>query len=349
MLKLLTAGESHGPSLTAILDGMPARIPLSEKDISSELSKRQMGEGRGGRMKIESDRAQITAGVRLGLTLGSPIAISIPNKAREKWEEPFTKLRPGHADLAGAMKYGQRDLRDILERASARETAARVAAGAVCKKFLSQFEIKVTSSVVHIGGLPGKSPKIELRKLIEKTREEGDTLGGVFEMKALGLPPGLGSFMQWDRRLDGILAQALMSIPAVKGVEIGLGFEGARMKGSQVHDEIFYERKSFIRKTNNSGGLEGGVTNGEPLVLRAAMKPISTLVKPLRSVDLKTKKPAMAHVERADVCAVEAAAVIGGAMAAFVLAQAMLDKFGGDSLDEVRDNLSSFKKRLAVL
>lgn len=346
MLRFMTAGESHGLSLTAILDGMPAHLALSENDINPELLKRMAGPGRSSRMKIEKDLAQITSGVRKGLTIGSPITLVIQNKAREKWEEPFTCLRPGHADLAGAKKFNQKDLRNILERSSARETAARVAVGAICKKFLDEFDIAISSSVIHIGG---KKSVIEIQNAIDKAQAEGDTLGGVFEVRAENIPVGLGSFMQWDLRLDGLLVQAMMSIPAIKGVEIGLGFEGARMLGSRVHDEIFYQKGKFIRKTNNAGGLEGGVTNGEPLVIKAAMKPISTLAKALQSVDLKTKKPARAHVERSDVCAVHAASTIGEAMTAYVLAQALLLKFGGDSLEEVKDNFTASQKRASVL
>ena len=346
MLRFMTAGESHGKALVAILDGMIAHLPLSEDDLGADLARRQGGAGRGDRMKVEKDLADIISGVRKGQTMGSPIAILIQNKAREKWEEPFTQLRPGHADLAGALKFNQKDLRDILERSSARETAARVAIGAICRKFLAEFNIKVSSSIIHIAG---KSSSIEIQNIIEKAKKEGDSLGGVFEIKAENLPPGLGSFTQWDQRLGGRLAGAGMSIPAVKGVEIGLGFSATRLPGSKVHDEIYYEKGKFFRKTNNAGGLEGGMTNGEPILIRAAMKPISTLIKPLKSVDLKTKKAVEAHVERADVCAVEAAGVIGEAMAAFELARAMLEKFGGDSLEEVKANFFSYQKRLSVL
>ncbi|MBI5701546.1 chorismate synthase [Candidatus Saganbacteria bacterium] len=346
MLRFLTAGESHGKSLAAILDGMVAHLPLSENDIIPELQRRQAGSGRGARMKIETGKIEILSGIRGGQTIGSPISIIIPNLAREKWDEPFTCLRPGHADLAGAMKFNQKDLRDVLERSSARETAARVVIGAICKKFLAEFNIVITSAIVQIGG---KSEKFEIQNLIEKAKEEGDSLGGVFEVKIENVSYGLGSFMQWDKRLSGVLAQSLMSIPAIKGVEIGLGFAQTRLPGSKVHDEIFYENKKFVRRTNNAGGLEGGISNSMPIVLRAAMKPISTMVKPLKSVDLKTKKQTLAHVERADVCAVEAAAVVGEAMSAFTIANAFLEKFGGDSLEEVKDNFASFQKRSSVL
>lgn len=346
MLKFTTAGESHGKALTAILDGMVAHLSISEKDINIDLERRQQGHGRGARMMLEPDHVEILSGVRKGRTIGSPISILIANQAREKWEEPFTCLRPGHADLAGAIKFNQNDLRDILERSSARETAARVAIGAICRKFLLEFDIKIASSVVHIGG---KTKEKDILAAIDQAKAEGDSLGGVFEVKITNVPVGLGSFMQWDRKLSGLLAQAIMSVPAIKGVEFGLGFKQAELPGSKVHDEIFYENNKFIRKTNNAGGLEGGMSNGEPIIIRAAMKPISTLLKPLKSVDLKTKKEALAHVERADVCAVEAAAVVSEAMAAFTIANALLEKFGGDSLEETKDNFSSFKKRSSVI
>lgn len=346
MLRYLTAGESHGKVLVAILEGCPANLSLSAEDIDKDLARRQIGSGRGGRMKIEKDAVEIVAGVRKGRTMGSPVALLIPNRSTELFEQIVTVPRPGHADLAGALKYNQSDIRNVLERASARETAARVAVGAVCRKFLSEFKISISNSIVHIGG---KAQKSEWEAAIDKARESGDSLGGVFEVRVEGVPPGLGSFMQWDRRLDGRLALALMSIPAIKGVEIGLGFEQAKLPGSKVHDEIYYEGGKFFHKTNNAGGLEGGVTNGEPIIIKAAMKPISTLVKPLRSVDLKTKKAVEAHVERADVCAVEAAGVVGEAVSAFEVADAFLDKFGGDSLEETRDNFSAYQKRFSVI
>ena len=343
MLRFLTAGESHGKSLTAILDGMVANLPLAASDIDPDLSRRQEGYGRGQRMKIEKDKVEITSGVRNGLTLGSPISLLIPNQSTELFEKVVTVPRPGHADLAGAQKYGQKDIRNVLERASARETAARVAVGAVCRKFLSEFKIKITSSVLHIGG---KFARKDWEALIDKAQAEGDSLGGVFEVKVEGVPPGLGSFMQWDRRLDGRLALALMSIPAIKGVEIGLGFEQAMLPGSKVHDEI---GANFKRKSNNAGGLEGGMSNGEPIILKAAMKPIATLVKPLHSVDIQSKKPADAAVERSDTCAVEAAGVVGEAVVAYELADALLTKFGGDSLGETRANFSSYQKQISML
>ncbi|MBU0687780.1 MAG: chorismate synthase [Candidatus Margulisbacteria bacterium] len=354
MLRYLTAGESHGKGLIAILEGMPSNLPLSAKDVDVDLARRQEGPGRGGRMKIEKDKVDFISGVRHGKTLGSPIGIFIPNKDFKNWTEimsaekgsageKVTKLRPGHADLAGILKYGFDDVRNVLERASARETAARVAVGAVCKKFLSEFGIKINSKVVHVGGAEGEK---EIKALIEKIKAEGDTLGGVFEVTAAGVPAGLGSYVQWDRKLDGRISQAIMSIPAIKGVEIGLGFENSGRKGSAVHDEIFYDEKGYGHKTNNAGGLEGGVTNGEDIVIRAAMKPISTLLKPLKSVDLKTKKSAQAHVERSDVAAVEAAAVVGEAGLAYELARVMLEKFGHDSLPDIKAAFQSYLKRI---
>jgi len=379
-MRYLTAGESHGKGLVVIIEGIPAKLPLRAEQINCELARRQRGYGRGGRMKIERDEAEILAGVRGGLTLGSPIALLIRNRDWENWKdvmdaelahgEPVSAPRPGHADLAGALKYNQKDIRNILERASARETAARVAAGAVCKVLLEQFGIKVLSYVVQIGGVeaqishmdyeerfrraesspvacPDESAAGEMMARIDAVGESGDSLGGVFEVVILGAPPGLGSFMHWDRRLDGKFAQALMSIPGIKGVEIGLGFWGARLCGSQVHDAIFYEEgRGFYRGSNNAGGLEGGVTTGEPIVLRAAMKPIATLKQPLQSVDIITKEPTSAARERADVCAVPAAAVIGEAMAAFVLAEAMQEKFGGDSLEEMKNNYQNYMEQV---
>ncbi len=332
MLRYLTAGESHGKSLLAILEGMPANLSLSEDDINRELARRQQGYGRGERMKIEDDKVEILSGVKNGKTIGSPIALQIKNKSTEI-NAPITRPRPGHADLVGAIKYNQDDMRNVLERASARETASRVAVGAICKKFLSEFQIIISSRIIHIGGLADET---EWHKAIDKAKAEGDSLGGVFEVKVENVPVGLGSYVHYDRRLDGVLAQALMSIPAIKGVEIGLGFEAAKMPGSKVQDEIFIEKCCLARKTNNAGGLEGGVSNGQLIILRAAMKPISTLKKPLKTIDFKTKEAVEAHVERSDVCAVEAAAVIGEAVTAFEIAKAFLEKFGGDSLEEVR-------------
>jgi chorismate synthase len=376
-LRFLTAGESHGEALVAVIDGVPAGLPLAERDINEDLARRQRGYGRGGRMKIERDQVRILSGVRWGSTLGSPITLQIANRDWENWkstmavaapepgasEKRVTRPRPGHADLAGAMKYGHRDIRNVLERSSARETTARVAVAAVAKRLLAEFGITILSHVTEIGGvrvpddfgMPWDEvqrraeasdvrcadPETEAAIIaaIDQAKAKGDTLGGVFEVVALGCPVGLGSYVQWDRRLDGRLAQAFCSIQAIKGCELGLGFETARRPGSAVHDEILFDPESgFKRKTNNAGGLEGGVTNGQPVVVRAAMKPLSTLRTPLKSVDLATKEPVDAVVERSDVCAVPAAGIVGEAMMAIVLADAFLEKFGGDSLQEIRRN-----------
>jgi chorismate synthase len=382
--RYLTAGESHGEALTAVIDGLPAGLPLKEEEINEDLARRQRGYGRGGRMKIERDRIHITSGVRWGLTLGSPLTLTIQNLDWENWKatmsvaspesgaaaKQVTRPRPGHADLAGAMKYGHKDIRNVLERSSARETTARVAVGGVAKRLLREFGIEILSHVTEIGGvqvetldLPWEElqrraeaspvrcadPVAEARIIaaIDDARTKGDTLGGVFEVAALGCPVGLGSYVQWDRRLDGRLAQAFCSIQAIKGVEIGLGFETARRPGSLVHDEILYGSESgWSRTSNNAGGLEGGVTNGQPVVVRAAMKPLSTLRSPLRSVDVATKEAVEATVERGDVCSVPAAGIVGEAMMAIVLAQAFLEKFGGDSLDEIRQNYHAYQDSL---
>lgn len=337
MLRFLTAGESHNKGgLVAILEGMVANLPLNVSDLNLELYRRQQGYGRGPRMKIENDKALILSGVRQGKTIGSPIALRIPNSSTEFFNLPVTKLRPGHADLAGIVKYNQSDIRNVLERSSARETAARVAVGAICKKFLYQFKVKISSSIIEIGG--EKEPN-RFKSVIDKASTAGDSVGGIFEVKVINVPVGLGSYVHYDRRLDGNLARALMSIPAIKGVEIGLGFSSTKLSGSEVHDEIFFKQGKYSRDTNNAGGLEGGVANGEPIILRAAMKPIATLKKPLQSVDIKTKKAVLAHVERSDTCAIEAAAVIGEAMAAFEISNAMLEKFGGDSLEELKRHM----------
>ncbi|MBN3032530.1 MAG: chorismate synthase [Candidatus Saganbacteria bacterium] len=353
MLRYITAGESHGKAIIAILEGCPANLALTPEDIKKELVRRQEGHGRGARMKIEADQAEIISGLCHGKTIGSPLALLIPNKSTELAEQPFTQLRPGHADLAGALKYGQKDVRNIVERASARETAGRVAAGAVCRKLLAEFGIKIESKTLALGG---STKEAEWNGLIDQAREKGDSVGGVFEVVATGVPVGLGSYAQWDSRLDGALARAVMSVPGIKGVEIGLGFEAAKRPGSQVHDAIFYDKSrvashgsGFYRKTNNAGGIEGGISNGEPIVIRAAMKPIPTLRNPLPSVDLATKAAAQARVERADISAVDSAGVIGEAVAAFEIARAFLEKFGGDSLEEVRDNFNAYQKRSAVL
>lgn len=386
MLRYLTAGESHGPVLTAIVDGIPADLPLTAEFIDTQLARRQGGYGRGGRMAIETDRVNLLSGVRGGLTLGGPITLQVGNKDWANWSKTMspgpdadltdrvvTKPRPGHADLPGAMKYGHRDLRNILERASARETAARVAACTIGRRLLEELDIHVLGHVTAIGGIhadtaglppeaiAAKAAKSELScadaaaeqeiiAAITAAKAAGDTLGGIFEVIVTGLPPGLGSHTQWDRRLDGLLAQALMGIQAIKGVEVGHGFELANRPGSQAHDEIFYEpARGFFRETNRAGGLEGGMTNGEPLVVKGAMKPIPTLYKPLRSVDLATKQPFEASVERSDVCAVPAACVVGEAVVAFTLAAAMLEKFGGDSLGELKQNLAAYRAGLRMV
>ncbi len=379
MLRYLTAGESHGQALTSIVEGLPSGVPLTEDYINIQLARRQGGYGRGGRMQIEKDTARITAGVRGGLTTGGPVCLVVENRDWANWSETMspgtearigdrlvTKPRPGHADLAGAIKYNHRDIRNVLERASARETAARVAAGTTGRALVEQFGIKITGHVIRIGkaAVPAGEPSPEeirekssrsellcadpaaeemMKQEIDRARKEGDSLGGVFEIVVTGLPVGLGSYAQYDRRLDGRLAQVVMSIQAVKGVEIGIGFKAGELPGSQVHDELFYDpARGFYRNTNRAGGLEGGITNGEPLVLRAVMKPIPTLYTPLRSVDLATKEPYEASIERSDICAVPAAAVVGEAVVAFEIARALVEKFGGDSLAEMKRNYDSY-------
>jgi len=372
MLRFLTAGESHGPGLTAILEGMPAGLPLAAGEIDAQLRRRQQGFGSGGRMRIEDDRARLVGGVLNGHTTGAPIALYIENRDWANWRErdvkPMTVPRPGHADLAGAIKYGHRDLRLSLERASARETAARVAVGAICRRLLAELGVSVGGYVVQIGAvrasLPDDLPYPErfaraeendvrcpdpaaaeaMHAVIRQAMAERDTLGGVFEVVALGLPPGLGSHVHWDRKLDALLLGALGSIPAIKGVEVGPAFSNAGRRGTEVHDEILVEEGHLLRATNRAGGLEGGVTTGQPLVLRAAMKPISTTLTPLRSVDLASGQPAPTRYERSDICAVPRAVVVGEAMAAFVLAGALLEKLGGDSLDEMRPRLAALRR-----
>jgi chorismate synthase len=386
MFKFTTAGESHGRALVAIVEGLPAGLAVDIERINRELKRRQWGYGRGGRMKIEQDQVQILSGVRHGLTLGSPLAVMIENKDWANWTEVMAveelaeppaktrelkRPRPGHADLAGGQKYGARDLRNILERASARETAARVACGAIAKQLLATFGVEILSHVVQLGGIPdtpleldwneiaGISEDAPLRcadsdaerrmmELIDAKREAGDTLGGTFEVVARGLMPGLGSHTAWDRKLDGRLAQAVMSIPAVKAVAIGAGLEASNLPGSEVHDEIAYnnETKEFIRETNRAGGLEGGITNGEELRIRGHLKPLSTLRRPLRSVDIDTKEDQPAGFERSDITAVPAAGVIGEAMVALVLCAAMREKFGGDSLGEMKRNFEGYREQL---
>lgn len=379
MLRYLTAGESHGPQLTAIIDGLPANLPLSVEKINRQLWRRQQGFGRGGRMKIETDQVKIGSGVRFGKTIGTPVTLVVENRDWKNWEqrmaiegeppadlEVVTRPRPGHADLAGTLKYNQHDIRNVLERASARNTATLVAIGSVARQLLEQFDIRVYSHVVELGPIrvgpvqgtieeiadraersevrvanPGK--EAEIIELIKNVRKEGNSLGGIFEVTVTGVPCGLGSYSMPDRKLDSRLAGALMGIQAIKGVEIGLGFDAARKLGSEVHDEIFYEDGlGYYRVSNGAGGIEGGVSNGQPIVIRAAMKPIPTLYKPLRSVDMESKEAYEAGVERSDVCAVPAAAVVGEAVAAWVIAGAFLEKFGGDSLEEIRANYDNY-------
>jgi chorismate synthase len=390
MLRFTTAGESHGPALVSILEGMVAGLPLLAADVNTELARRQQGYGRGRRMKIEADHAEFLSGVRAGETLGSPIAMLIHNRDWKNWQDimdpaprdtdperkrAVTRPRPGHVDLSGMLKYDRDDARDVLERASARETTARVAAGAICRRFLDEFGITVGSHVVHLGGVDAKRPDkmpadinaaadaSQLRTLdgaaekemvarIDVAKAEGNTLGGIAEVICTGVPVGLGSHVSWDRKLDGRLAAAIMSIPAVKAVEIGMGVESARRRGSDVHDEIDADARNVKaggvrRRSNRAGGMEGGVSNGEQIVVRAAMKPISTLMRPLGTIEMKTREPAQAVAERSDVTAVPAMGVIAEGMAAFVLAQAFLEKFGGDSLRETRRNYDGYIQSLS--
>jgi len=368
MLRYLTAGESHGRCLIAILEGMPAGLKIDSKMIDIELKRRQQGYGRGGRMKIESDRVKILSGIRKNETIGSPIAIMVDNKDFKIDKLPaVTCPRPGHADLAGILKYDRSDARDILERASARETATRVAIGAICRSLLREFSIDIFSHTKFLASVDAQVENLSLSEIkakankskincadqyaeklmirrIDQARQEGDTVGGCFEVIALNLPIGLGSCMHYDRRLDAKLAYELMGIQAIKGVEIGAGFLGCKSLGSQFHDAIYLKGKNVARKTNNAGGLEGGMTNGEPLRVSCAMKPISTLMSPLDSVDIKKKKKARASTERSDICALPAASVVGENVSAFVLAQAMVEKFGGDSLSEIVKNLKNYQK-----
>lgn len=371
MLRFLTSGESHGKGLTAVLEGMVAGLPLHPKDIDDELARRQEGYGRGGRMTIEKDKAEILSGVRWNRTIGGPIALWIPNRDFKINELPVVKRpRPGHADLVGAMKYGRQDVRDILERASARETTARVAIGAICKTFLRQFGVDLISHVVCLGGVTADTQGMSYAEIVRRSksspmhcadpaatrrmmarvdeaRKTKDTVGGIFEVVVKGVPVGLGSFVHYDRRLSAKLCGALASIQAVKGVEMGMGFGVAHQPGRLVHDEIFFSRsRGFYRKTNRAGGFEGGVTNGELLVLRAATKPYSTLMSPMKSVNIQTKKSQSATVERSDVTAVPACGVVGEAMVAFELACAFLEKFGGDSLAETSRNVRGYLRQI---
>lgn len=395
MLRYQTAGESHGPQLTAIISGLPAGLPIHAEDVNLDLKRRQGGYGRGGRMKIETDTVRFVSGVRHGEAMGSPITLVIENRDAKNWAEimtaepaqeesvgkrAITRPRPGHADLAGVQKFGRSDARDILERASARATTTQVAVGALCKALLAQFGIQVYSHVVNLCGIevnreklaglkwseihvraeeselrvadPGSEPA--MKALIDACKTEGDTAGGIFEVVITGLPVGLGNVMNWDEKLDGKIGQLIMSMQAIKGVEIGLGFEAARRKGSKVHDPLYYSENpadypdghgpsgGFYRETNGAGGLEGGMTNGEPLIVRAAMKPISTLMQPIASVDFASHQPYNSSKERSDVCALPAAAVVGEALVAYAVAWAFLEKFGGDSLTEVRRNYDGY-------
>ena len=371
MLRFLTSGESHGKCLVAILEGMVAGLTLKEEDINADLSRRQEGYGRGGRMTLEKDAVEVLSGVRSQKTLGGPIALHVPNRDFKINELPVVKRpRPGHADLVGVLKYGREDARDILERASARETTSRVAVGAVCRAFLREFGIELVSHVVSIGGVTAdvegldfaaikkaalhspmhcadKTAEKKMMARVDEARAKKDTIGGIFEVRVTGVPVGLGSFVHYDRRLSAKLAASLLSIQAVKGVEVGMGFGVSRALGREVHDEIFHDKKKgFYRKTNRAGGFEGGVTNGEDIVLRAATKPYATLMSPMQSVNIQTKEKETATVERSDVTAVPACGVVGEAMVAFEVANALLEKFGGDSLQETKRNFEGFKKQL---
>jgi chorismate synthase len=384
MIRYMTAGESHGRCLTAIVEGVPAGLKISEDFINHQLTRRQYSFGRGERLQyIEKDRARILSGVRWGETLGSPITLVVDNKDWENWEKIMSlseedkaekfrlvRPRPGHADLAGVLKYDRRDTRDILERASARETAARTAVGAVCRRLLEEFDVRIYSWVTEIAGIkasvkdlpvedafllaekspvrcPDKHAEEKMVEAIKEAKTNGDTLGGVYAVVATGCPVGLGSHTTWDGKLDGRLAQAILSIQAHKGVDVGRGFEMARLKGSDVHDEIYYkEGRGFHRKTNNAGGIEGGMTNGEPVVLRAAVKPLASLRRPLKSVNILTKDEMSAEIVRSDVCPVASAAIIGEAVTAVTIAQAMQEKFGGDSVREMKDNVVRYKEHL---
>lgn len=382
MLRYLSAGESHGPELTVIIEGLPSRLSISREEINEQLRRRQGGYGRGRRMQIETDEAEITSGVRFGQTLGSPLTLHVMNRDFKNWTDRMavfgdapanakavTRPRPGHVDLSGAIKYDHEDIRNVLERASARNTATSVAVGAIARQLLREFGIEVFSHVTEIGGVVVRDVPDDIRDIynranqsqvrvadplieseiihiIDEAKATGNTVGGVFEIIVTGCPIGLGSHVHYDRKLDGRLALHLMSIQAIKGVEIGLGFEAARRMGSSVHDPIHHDGSKYTRPTNGAGGLEGGVTNGQPIVIRAAMKPISTLYKPLESVDMVTKNPELAAVERSDYCAVPAASVVGENVAAWVIAEAFLEKFAGDSLEQLRDSFLAYLSRV---
>ncbi len=368
-LRYLTAGESHGPCLIGVLEGLPAGLKLDVDAVNHDLARRQKGYGRGGRMKIETDQVELLSGLRLGETIGSPLTLLVKNKDSKINELPaVTKPRPGHADLAGVIKYDRQDARDILERASARETTMRVALGAICKQLLGEIGVDIVGHLAALGPVQATTDGLTLPQIRERSeasevrcadpeaekkmieaidaaKGEGDTLGGVVEVLATGVPIGLGSHVQWDRKLDANLARAIVSIQAFKGAEIGLGFEAARRFGSQVHDEILPGNEGLLsRATNNAGGFEGGMTNGQPIIVRGAMKPLSTLMKPMRSVDIKTGQEVKGAVERSDVCATPAAAVIAEAVVAIELAKAVLDKFGGDSVRELKRNVESYRQ-----
>ncbi len=384
-MRFLTAGETHGPQLTAIIEGMPSNVPLTAEMINEQLARRQKGYGRGKRMQIEQDEVEIVGGVRHGKTTGAPIALVVHNRDWKNWTkimgiEPMdndaeakrrvNRPRPGHADLNGGLKYNQRDLRNILERSSARETTVRVAVGAVARQLLAQFNIRVAGHVIRIGDIEAPPVSLPLETLqslteqsqvrvvdqatearmvasIDAAKADGDTLGGIVEAIVEGVPVGLGSHVQWDRKLDGRIAQAVVSIQAFKGVEVGIGFEAAKLRGSKVHDEIKYDQDSgFHRASNRAGGLEGGMTTGEPIVIRGVMKPISTLYKPLQSVDIDTKEAYTAQVERSDTCAVPAASVIMENVVAWEVADALLEKFGGDSLEETQRNVATYLEQV---
>lgn len=385
-MRYITAGESHGPQLTAIIEGLPAGLPLTAEDIDIELARRQTGYGRGGRMKIEKDRVQILSGVRHGKTIGAPVTLVVENRDWKNWTtimsaadvpetekdvRKVTRPRPGHADLVGGMKYHHRDLRNVLERSSARETTMRVAVGAVAKKLLSELGVIVAGHVTILGGIKAEIPdglsiqeikerseasevrvvdpsvEEEIKALIDATKKKGDTIGGVVEVIIGGVPAGLGSYVQWDKKLDAKLAQAIVSINAFKGVEFGVGFEAGNLPGSLVMDEIQWnETEGYTRKNDNLGGFEGGMTNGEPIVVKGVMKPIPTLYKPLQTVDIDTKEPYKASVERSDSTAVPAASVVAENVAATVLAEAFLEKFGSDSFDELKDAVAAYREYL---
>jgi chorismate synthase len=382
-LRLITAGESHGPGLTCVVEGLPAGLRVTPEELNEDMARRQLGHGRGGRMKIERDAAEVTGGIRHGRTLGGPVALQVANRDYANWQERMSPWpveeelaevhlpRPGHADLVGVQKYKQSDVRNILERASARETAARVAGGALCKAFLRAVGVEVRSHVVQIASVRAPAPQRALTladfdevdgspvrcldadatrvmvREIDDLRKANESLGGVFEVQAFGLVPGLGSHVSWEQRLDGRLAMAICSIQAVKGAAIGDAFTIAGLPGSEAHDEIFYSReRGYYRETNRAGGLEGGMTDGQPLIVRGAMKPLPTLTKPLRSVDTETHDPAQALRERTDSCTVPAAGVVGEAMVAFVLADAYRQKFGGDHIDDVLEALGAYERRI---